>query len=213
MVAQRRTPIVATHIQQSSDPMVQLVKGLGIRVHACSPLIVDDRLLGTLAFSSRLRDTFDPDEVEFLQTISRYVTVAYERVRLISQLRDIDRRKDEFLATLAHELRNPLAPIHNALEILRLRGDDGPALQQVRLMMERQLGQMVRLIDDLLDVSRITRGKLDLRKERVTLTSVVDYAVDTARPLIESAGHELNITLPPQPVYLDADPMRLAQVF
>ena len=129
------------------------------------------------------------------------------------QLRDSDRRKDEFLATLAHELRNPLAPIRNALQIIRLARNDGPAIEQACMMMERQIGQMVRLIDDLLDVSRITRGKLDLRKERVELASVIKSALDTARPLIEAAGHELTLSLSPQPIYLDADPVRLAQVF
>jgi PAS domain S-box-containing protein len=130
-----------------------------------------------------------------------------------SQLRDADRRKDEFLATLAHELRNPLAPIRNALQIMRLTGHDEAASEQARAMMERQLGQMVRLIDDLLDVSRITRGKLELRKERIDLATVVHSAIDTARPLIDAAGHALLLSLPPEPVYLDADPMRLAQVF
>jgi signal transduction histidine kinase len=129
-----------------------------------------------------------------------------------AQLRDTDRRKDEFLATLAHELRNPLAPIRNALHIMRLTGNDKAAVEQAREMMERQLGQMVRLIDDLLDMSRITRGKLDLRKERVDLAAVVRNAVDTSGPLIEASGHTLEVNLPAQPVYLDADPVRLAQV-
>jgi signal transduction histidine kinase/ActR/RegA family two-component response regulator len=128
------------------------------------------------------------------------------------QLRDIDRRKDEFLATLAHELRNPLAPMRNALQILRLRGDEKAAVEQVGGMMERQLGQMVRLIDDLLDVSRITRGKLALRKERIELAAVVSDAVDTARPHIEASGHKLDVLLSAKPVYLDADPVRIAQV-
>ena len=129
------------------------------------------------------------------------------------QLRDTDRRKDEFLATLAHELRNPLAPIRNALQIMHLTPDDKPSREQARRMMERQLGQMVRLIDDLLDVSRITRGKLELRKERVELAAVIGTAIDTSRPLVEDAGHELDVSLPTDPVYLDADPVRLAQVF
>jgi signal transduction histidine kinase len=134
-----------------------------------------------------------------------------ELQRAEAQLRDIDRRKDEFLATLAHELRNPLAPMRNALQILHLKGDKA-TIEQVRCVMERQLGQMVRLIDDLLDVSRITRGKLELRKERVDLAGVVKDAVDTARPHIEGSGHKLDVSLPPDPVYLDADPVRLAQV-
>jgi signal transduction histidine kinase/ActR/RegA family two-component response regulator len=129
-----------------------------------------------------------------------------------AQLRDVDRRKDEFLAMLAHELRNPLAPMRNALQLLRLKGSDPAALDQLREMMERQLSQMVRLIDDLLDVSRITRGKLALRKERVELSAVIRDAVETARPHIDAWGHELDVHLPQDPVYLDADPVRLAQV-
>lgn len=128
-------------------------------------------------------------------------------------LQEADYRKDKFLATLAHELRNPLAPIRNALQVMRLAGSDVNLIEQARGMMERQLGQMVRLIDDLLDVSRISTGKLELRKERIELATVITNAVDTARPLIEAAGHELVITLTPRPVYLNADPMRLAQVF
>ena len=129
------------------------------------------------------------------------------------QLRDSDRRKDEFLATLAHELRNPLAPIRNALQIIQLAGNNGPAVEQARVMMERQLGQMVRLIDDLLDVSRISRGKFELRKERIDLAAAIKSAVDTAQPLIDAAGHRLTVTMSPRPIYLDADPVRLAQVF
>ena len=129
------------------------------------------------------------------------------------RLRDSDRRKDEFLATLAHELRNPLAPIRNALQIIQIAGNNGPAVEQARAMMERQLGQMVRLIDDLLDVSRISRGKFELRKERIELAAVIKSAVDTAQPLIDAAGHQLTVSGSARPVYLDADPVRLAQVF
>jgi signal transduction histidine kinase/CheY-like chemotaxis protein len=123
------------------------------------------------------------------------------------------RRKDEFLALLAHELRNPLAPIRNGLQILRLRGQDASAMEQVCSMMERQVGQMVRLVDDLLDVSRITRGKLALRKERTDLAVALRHAVETSRPIIEAAGHDLSISLPAGPVFVNADPNRLAQVF
>jgi signal transduction histidine kinase/ActR/RegA family two-component response regulator len=136
----------------------------------------------------------------------------HEQREMQEALRQADRRKDEFLATLAHELRNPLAPIRNALHIIRLRANDPPTVEQARLIMDRQLGQMVRLVDDLLDVGRITRGKLELRKERLELASIVKNAVDTTRPLIEAAGHELTVSLPAQPIHLDADPVRLAQV-
>jgi GAF domain-containing protein len=97
-VALRRQPVVAAHIQESDEPMVQLVKGYGIRAYACNPLLAEDQLLGTLSFASRSRDEFAPDDLEFLRTISHYVTVAYERLRLVRQLQEQDRRKDEFLA-------------------------------------------------------------------------------------------------------------------
>ena len=135
-----------------------------------------------------------------------------DRKRAEEALQLADRRKDEFLATLAHELRNPLAPIRNGLQIIRLTPDRA-AREQAREMMERQLGQMVRLVDDLLDISRITRNKLDMRKARIDLWDVVRSAIETARPQIEARGHKLAVTLPPYPVYLDGDLTRLAQVF
>ena len=130
-----------------------------------------------------------------------------------ARLSEADRRKDEFLATLAHELRNPLAPIRNALQVMRLAPDDGETVEKARTMMERQIAQMVRLVDDLLDVSRISRGKLDLRLERVELAAVLSSALETSRPLIEAGGHALTVVLPPDPILLDADMTRLAQVF
>jgi PAS domain S-box-containing protein len=141
------------------------------------------------------------------------VIVDITRMKQVEKdLRDADRRKDEFLAVLAHELRNPLAPICAGLELMRLAGDDPTLLQEVRLTMERQTRQMVRLIDDLLDVSRITRGAVELRKCRVELATVVQSAVETAQPLIDDAGHTLNLSLPREPIILEADPTRLAQV-
>ncbi|HVL37513.1 MAG TPA: ATP-binding protein [Burkholderiales bacterium] len=133
------------------------------------------------------------------------------RKRVEARLREADRRKDEFLATLAHELRNPLAPIRNAVEVLHLRTPSDPALQAARDIIGRQLQHMVRLIDDLLDVSRITRGKLELRRSRITLAAVIEQALETSRPHLQ--GHEFTMALPPEPVWLDADPVRLAQVF
>jgi len=128
-------------------------------------------------------------------------------------LREADHRKDEFLATLAHELRNPLVPIRNAVEILKHHGPPDSGAQRVHELIERQVQHLVRLIDDLLDVSRISRGKLQLRKERVPLAAVLERALEVARPLIERAGHDLEVSLPPQPIHLDADPVRLAEVF
>jgi PAS domain S-box-containing protein len=133
-----------------------------------------------------------------------------ERERLVSQLRDQDRRKDEFLATLAHELRNPLAPIRNGLQVIRMAGAAG-AVEQARSMMERQLVQMTRLVDDLLDVSRVTTGKLELRRERLEMRAVIAAALETSRPAIEQQGHQLAVVLPDEPIFVDGDPIRLAQ--
>jgi signal transduction histidine kinase len=129
------------------------------------------------------------------------------------ELRRVDRRKDEFLATLAHELRNPLAPIRHAIEIVRATPDTPPNVQWAAEIIERQVRQMKRLVDDLLDVSRITRARLELQSSPVDLAAVIDAAIEAARPGIEAAGHELSVTRPDTPVVLDADPERLAQVF
>jgi PAS domain S-box-containing protein len=136
-----------------------------------------------------------------------------ERKQLDAALREADRRKDEFLALLAHELRAPLAPLRNGLQVLRLAGSEPATVSQVRAMMDRQLGNMVRLIDDLLDVSRISQNKIELRRARVPLASVIDSAVETARPFIEKERHELSVSLPTEPLFVDADLTRLAQVF
>ncbi len=142
--------------------------------------------------------------------IARDIT---EQKRTAEALREADRRKDEFLALLAHELRNPLAPLRNGLEIMRLASADAGAVNRARAMMDRQLGHMVRLVDDLLDVSRISRNKLELRRSRVLLTDVLSSALETARPAIDGSGHELITAFPAEPVHLDADLTRLAQVF
>jgi PAS domain S-box-containing protein len=138
-------------------------------------------------------------------------TDIHELKELQAALHDADRRKDEFLATLAHELRNPLAPIRNGLEVLRLAGDDPAAVLEARAMMTRQVSHLVRLIDDLMDVSRITRGKIELRRERMDLAAAVHSAVEISRPHVVSGRHELTVTLPDRPVRVLADPARLAQ--
>ena len=147
------------------------------------------------------------------------ITDLTERHRLEEELRrseeslkEADRRKDEFLATLAHELRNPLAPIRNAVQILRVQGTDDPALQWSREVIDRQVQQLTRLVDDLLDVSRITRGKIELRKERVELAAVLERALETSRPAVEAAHHRLTVTFPEGPLWVPADLTRMAQV-
>jgi len=152
-----------------------------------------------------------------LATVSQDVT---ERKRLEDNLRQLaahlseaDRRKNEFLATLAHELRNPLAPLCNMLEVLKRADVDGETLQRARETMDRQLAQLVRLVDDLLDLNRITHNRLELRQSQVALSSVIQHAVEASRPHADAAGHELVVSLPKEPLYIYADPVRLAQVF
>ena len=135
------------------------------------------------------------------------------RKALEESLRESDRRKDEFLAVLAHELRNPLAPIRNGVAALRLALPDDKRIRSTGDIIERQVRQMARLLDDLLDVSRITHNKLDLRKETLTLRSVLDSAQETCRPVVEAAAQSISITMPAAAIHLHADPVRLAQVF
>lgn len=132
--------------------------------------------------------------------------------RANAALRDADRRKDEFLAMLGHELRNPLAAIRNGLHILHLTKGNGAIKAQIQEMLDKQTNNLTRMVDDLLDVSRITRGKIQLRKEKVELAAAISHATESVRPLIEAQRHRLTLTLPPRPVYLQADPTRLEQV-
>ena len=148
------------------------------------------------------------DVAGFIGTVADITT----RKSAEQTLQEADLRKDEFLAILAHELRNPLAPICSGLELMRLVGDDQALVEELRDTMDRQAKHMVRLIDDLLDVSRITRGIVELRKCRVDLASVVRNAVEAARPIIDDYGHKLTVKLPTSPVILEADPTRLSQV-
>ncbi len=134
-----------------------------------------------------------------------------ETRRTAEALRDADRRKDEFLATLAHELRNPLAPLANGLQVLKYAGlAESPA--RARAMMERQLGHLIRLVDDLLDISRVTSDKIRLRLEDTDLRAAVEAAIETSRPLVETGGHVLTARLPAEPVWIHADPTRVTQV-
>jgi PAS domain S-box-containing protein len=136
-----------------------------------------------------------------------------ERMQTLDALREADRRKDEFLATLAHEIRNPLAPIRHELEIMRVARGNAEVTEHSRAVMERQLAHLVHLVDDLMDVSRITRGKLELRRERLSLADALQAALEASRPLIEAAHHELIVNLPAQPIYVLGDMTRLAQIF
>ena len=155
---------------------------------------------------------------EFLGLIAVVVDIS-ERLRseeelrrLATQLSEADRRKDVFLATLAHELRNPLAPIRSGLQVMKVKRNDAEVVEQVRAMMDRQLTLLVRLVDDLLDLSRFTQGKMELRKEPVSLIAVIDAALEISRSAIEQAGHELAVVVPDEPIFVNADATRLAQI-
>jgi signal transduction histidine kinase len=170
-------------------------------------------LIGVLSTHYRAKHRPDGRDLQRLDLLARQAADLIERASAENALKDAHRRKDEFLATLAHELRNPLAPIRNAVELLRIMNPPDPELRDARDIIERQVRQMTRLVDDLLDVSRITSGKINLQRERVTLRTVLTDAVESSRPLIDASEHKLTVTLPPEPVYLEGDAIRLVQVF
>jgi PAS domain S-box-containing protein len=152
------------------------------------------------------------DEAGKLRGFAKIFRDLTDRKRLEEELRDASRRKDEFLATLAHELRNPLTPLRGVTEALRRQQFEGPALDRAYAMMDRQVEHLIRLVDDLLDVSRITRGLVGLRKEPVSLADVVGQAVEMANPAIQGRGHDLTLTLPREPLSVEGDRVRLTQV-
>jgi PAS domain S-box-containing protein len=196
------------------DEHLRMLRQLHLRSSICVPLKARGKTLGAITFvTAESQRRYGQADLAVAEDLAHRATIAIENARLYGELREADRRKDEFLALLAHELRNPLAPLRNGLQIVRLAGTDTKAIAQARAMMDRQLGHMVRLIDDLLDISRISQNKMELRKARVLLADVIASAVEAARPLIEAARHELTVHQPTGPVFLDADLTRLAQVF
>jgi two-component system, chemotaxis family, CheB/CheR fusion protein len=213
MLGYAREEYVGHHIAEfhADAPMItdileRLTRGETLREYPARLRSKDGSIRHVLISSNVLWE-----EGKFVHTrcFTRDIT---ERKRAEEGLKEADRRKDEFLATLAHELRNPLAPIRNSLAILELTGGLGPAAERIREMMERQVNHMVRLVDDLLEISRIRRGTIELRKERIELATMVRGAVEISTPFIEASRHQLAITLPSEPVTLDGDPVRLTQV-
>ena len=185
----------------------------GIRAVQTTPLVSRDaRVIGML--STHWRHPHEPTAAEQrnLDILARLVADFIEHRRSEQALRDADRRKDEFLATLAHELRNPLAPVRTGVQLLRMSGADQDVQRRVTAMIDRQVTHMVRLVDDLLEVSRIGRGKIELRKGLVDMSAVVRSALETAAGTIEGAGHQMAVSLPAEPAWIQADPVRLAQV-
>jgi signal transduction histidine kinase/DNA-binding response OmpR family regulator len=187
--------------------------GSRVRSAEVTPLLARGRTLGVLilAFGPSGR-RHGPDDLTLAEDVSIRAATALDNARLYQEVERADRQKNEFLSMLAHELRNPLAPIRNAAQIVRAAAPDNPRLILARDVIDRQVAHMVRLIDDLLDVSRITSGKIQLKAERVDLRAVVGQAVEASRPVIDAAKHALDVALPPDPVWLLGDPARLAQV-
>lgn len=211
-VAESGRMILVNDVQSGQNPAAEWVRRLGLAVYVSFPLLAEGELLGTLSFGSRTKSRFDAEEIEFLSTLCHYVTVALERVRLIRSLRDADRRKDEFIAMLAHELRNPLAPIRQAAAVARMPSAGPAQLGWCHAVIERQVNHMAALLDDLLDVSRISRGRLQLHCAPVPLAEVVSTAIETAWPHLDTRGHHFEVRLVDQPVTLFGDRLRLAQV-
>ena len=339
IVARERRRIVAEDLRDQTDPRTRLVASFGVQAYCCHPLLVGERLLGTLSFGTRTRGRFAPDDVELMQAVTNKVAIALQRVQVQTalraseeryrglveqaadgifvsdaqgryldvntigasmlgytrdalltlriadvviaeevpsvpleiarladgevirsqwqfrrkdgstfpgevlarrlpngrlqgilrditertrnearlaeqarQLREADRAKDEFLAMLAHELRNPLSPIVNAVQILKSTRLSDAQLTWCRDLIERQAGHLTRLVDDLLDISRIARDMVQIQQGPVDLAEIVQRAVETSRPLIDSRGHQLSIHLPPETVRVTGDSARLAQV-
>ncbi len=184
-------------LSQSTDRVLDSLRNVTLLERPSSSRTLLSSILA--AIRARARQYEVRDQFEALRTSD-------------AALREADRRKDIFLATLAHELRNPLAPIRTAAQVLASPKLAPQQLQWAQNVIQRQVRQMALLLDDLLDIARITQGKLELKKTRVTLTEVVDAAVEASRPLIDSKNHQLTITLPPEDLVFEADPLRLSQV-
>jgi signal transduction histidine kinase len=188
-------------------------RALGIAAFIVAPLLRDGRVVWTLSVHSRTPRSWTPDEVALVHEAGERTWADVQRARAQAELALANRRKDEFLATLAHELRNPLAPIRNGLQIVRLSTRNEDSLQLVVSMMDRQLGHLVRLVDDLLDVARIGAGKIVLERRAVDIADVLARSIESARSLLDERGHALEVDVPAGAVLVDADPERLAQVF
>jgi len=204
--------ITQQHLQQiTADPEYLRALGrLGLKSYICVPLMARSRLVGVLTFatteSGRL---YGPEDLSVAEDLAYRASIAIENARLYQEIREADRRKDEFLAMLAHELRNPLAPIRTGLEVLSL---EPHTHGETIALMQRHVEHLVRLVDDLLDVSRIIRGRIELRKEPVQVSSIIERSVEAVRPAIDERRQSLAVALPDEPIWLHADPIRMVQV-
>jgi PAS domain S-box-containing protein len=192
----------------------RILRELGIKSFLCVPLAGRGGTLGAISFvSAESGHLYDAEDLRVAQDLASRAGIAIENARLYDRLRAADRRKDEFLATLAHELRNPLAPIRNALLLMKAYEGNGQHNELERSMAERQVIHLTRLVDDLMDVSRISSGKTELRKQPLALATILERAVESIRLSLEERGHDLAVLLPDPAIRLEADPTRLEQVF
>jgi signal transduction histidine kinase len=213
----RHTPIIFLTAYQADDTAILEAYKQGAVDHLTKPLIPDilrAKVLGFVQlYEYRQQVKRQAEQLRDLERREFERKLIEEKQRWeLEHLRDEARRKDEFLAVLSHELRNPLAPVRNAVRVLQQVGSADAAAVQAREVIDRQIHKMTRLVDDLLDVSRITRGKVELRKQPVELNRAIHQAVETSRPHIEARRHQLEVCTTPAPVWLDADPTRLEQV-
>ena len=200
----------AERVEEISDEMLTravtdpdylaALRALGLCSYMGVPLTVRGKTLGVISFvTAESRRRYTAEDQSLAEDLARRAAVAIENANLLRALQQTDRAKDVFLATLAHELRNPLAPVWNGLSIIKRVPDDAQRVQQVADMIERQVGQLARLVDDLLDVSRITTGKIELKKQPADLAGILRSAIETSRPHIEAARHKLSVQLPESP--------------
>ncbi len=202
-------PLPAPFNGQSDAPQ----PNFELRALLLVPLLARGRALGVLSLAMGPSGRrYSPSDLALAEDLAARAAIALDNARLYRNVQEADRHKNEFLSMLAHELRNPLAPIRNAIQLLRLSRSNETDTQSLHEMIDRQVHQLIRLVDDLLDLSRITRGKIHLQMECVDVAGVIARAVETSRPLIDARKHELTIALPPQPLRVRGDPVRLAQV-
>jgi signal transduction histidine kinase len=212
---ERRARVIIEDVELDPEyaPHRAIAASAGYRAVQSTPILGrEGEVLGVL--STHFREPKCPGQRE-LAMLDLYTQLAIsfiERLRAEEALKAADRRKNEFLATLAHELRNPLAPIRNALQIITLAAGEPAQIAEARDILDRQSRQMGRIVDDLLDMSRIVQGKIELQKQRVPLAVIVDTAVESSSAFIEARRQKLTVSLPPEPLDLDADPVRMAQV-
>ncbi|HEX8201732.1 MAG TPA: PAS domain S-box protein, partial [Isosphaeraceae bacterium] len=220
LVATRGQPLVAEDVQRSPAPEDELARALGISAYACLPLLAHGRVIGTLSLGTRTRTRFEPEELELMRAVCDQVAIALERQRLTSEVRrraqelaEANAAKDHFLAVLSHELRTPLTPVLMAVSLLLDDPGLPPALRPTLVMARRNVELEARLIDDLLDVTRIAQGKLRLDRTVVDAHALIGHALEICRGELRAAGLRLEVDLAAARSYVRADPARLQQVF